>query len=86
MDFSFHEDDHKIKEMTEVWSRDHEVSFIERKFIKEFNGNEGGHGKPWPVIFLILWLSSRKEKKTSGKSTLVVFLYSISDNPSSRND
>ena len=59
-------------EITEVTSRDRKVSFIasyhpprfmSRKFTKEVNGNEGGHGKPWPVIFLILWLSSWKEKK-----------------------
>ena len=89
VDFSFHEDNHKVKEMTEVTSRDHEASFIEsyhpprfmsRKFIKEVNGNEEGHGKPWAVISLILWLSLWKEKSTSGKYTLVVFLYSISDN------
>ena len=94
VDFSFHEDNHKIKEMTEVTSRDHEASFIEsyhpprfmsRKFI-EVNGNEGGHGKPWAVISLTLWLSSWREKSTSGKSTLVVFLYSISDNPPSKNN
>ena len=83
VDFSFHEDNHKVKGMTEVMSRDHEACFIEsnhparftsRKFIKEVNGNEGGHGKPWTVISLTLWLSSWKEKSTSGKSTLVVFL------------
>ena len=95
VDFSFHEENHKVKEMTEVTSRDHEASFIEsyhpprfmsRTFIKKVNGNEGGHGKLWAVIFLTLWLSSWKEKSTSGKSTLVVFLYSISDNPRSKND
>ena len=99
VDFSFHEDNHKVNEMTEhfseVTSHDHEASFIEsyhpprfmsRKFIKEVNGNEGGHGKPWTVISLTLWLSSWKEKSTSGKSTLTVFLYSISDNPRSKND
>ena len=95
VDFSFHEDNHKVQEMTEVTSRDHEASFIEsyhpprfmsRTFIKKVNGNEGGHGKLWAVIFLTLWLSSWKEKSTSGKSTLVVFLYSISDNPRSKND
>ena len=56
VDFSFHENNRKVKEMTEVTSRDHEVCFIEsnhpprfmsRKFIKEVNGNEGGHGKSW---------------------------------------
>ena len=66
VDFSFHEDNHKVKEMTEVTSRYHEASFIEtyhpprfmsRKFIKEVNGNEGGHGKswksfPWPYGYL----------------------------------
>ena len=95
VDFSFHENNHKVKEMTEVTSRDHEACFIEsnhpprfmsRKFIKEVNGNEGGHGKPWAAISLTLWLSSWKEKSTSGKSTLVVFLYFISDNPRSKND
>ena len=63
VDFSFHEDNHKVKEMTEVTSRDHEASFIEsyhpprfmsRIFIKEVNGNEGGHGKPWAIISLTL--------------------------------
>ena len=95
VDFSFHEDNHKVKEMTEVTLREHEASFIESyhpprfmsiKFMKEVNGNEGGYGKPWAVISLTLWLSSWKEKSTSGKSTLVVFLYSISDNPRSKND
>ena len=95
VDFSFHENKHKIKEMTEVMSRNHEASFIEsyhpprfmsRKFIKEVNENEGGHGKPWTVISLTLWLSSSKEKSTSGKSTLVVFLYFSSDNARSKND
>ena len=66
VDFSFHENNHKVKEMTEVTSRDHEACFIEsnhpprfmsRKFIKEVNGNEGGHGKswksfPWPYGYL----------------------------------
>ena len=91
----FREDNHKFKEITEVTSRVDEVPLIEscypprfmsRKFIKEVNGNEGGHGKPWAVIFLTLWLSSSKEKSTSSKSTLVVFLYFISDNPRSKND
>ena len=59
--------------MTEVTPPDHEASFIEsyhppifmsRKFMKEVNGNEGGHGKPWAVIYLTLWLSSYKEKFT----------------------
>ena len=95
VNFSFHEDNQKVKEMTEVTSRDNEASFIEsyhpprfmsRKIIKEVNGNERGHGKPWAVISLPLWLSSWKEKSTSGESTLVVFLYSISDNPLSKND
>ena len=63
VDFSFQEDNHKIKEMTEVTSRDHEASFtksyhppkfMSRKFIKEVNGNEEGHGKPWTVISLTL--------------------------------
>ena len=61
MDFSFHEDKHKVKEMTEVTSRDHKVSFIEsyhpprfmsRKNMKEVKGSEGGHGKPWTFISL----------------------------------
>ena len=61
MDFSFHEDNHKVKEMTEVASRDHKASFIEsyhpprfmsRTNIKEVKGNEGGHGKRWAVISL----------------------------------
>ena len=95
VDLSFDEDNHKFREMSEVTSRDHEAPFIEsyhpprfisRKFIKEVNGNEGGHGKPWALIFLILWLSSWKEKSTSGKSTLVVFLYSISDNSRPKKD
>ena len=80
VDFSFHEDNHKFKEMTEVTSRDHEASFIEsyhpprlmsRKIIKEVKGNVGGQGKPWAVISLTLWLSLWKEKSSSGKSTLV---------------
>ena len=59
VNFSFHEDNHKVKEMTEVTSHDHEASFIEsyhspiftsRNFLKEVNENEGGHGKPWTVI------------------------------------
>ena len=88
--FSFHEDNHKVKEMAEMTSREHEASFIEsyhpprfmsKKFMKEVNGNEGGNGKPSAVISLTLWLSSWKEKFTSGKSTLVAFLYSISGNP-----
>ena len=29
VDFSFHADDHKVKEMTEEMSRDHEAFFIE---------------------------------------------------------
>ena len=95
VDFSFHEDNHKVKEMTEVMSHDHEASFIEsyhpprfmsRKNINKVKGNEGGHGKPWAVTSLTLWLSSWKEKSTSVKSTLVVFLYSISNNPQSKND
>ena len=95
VDFYFHEDNHKVKEMTEVTSHDHEASFIEsyhpprfmgRKYIKEVNGNEGEHGKPWAVISLTLWLSSWKGKPTSGKSTFVVFLYFVSDNPWSKND
>ena len=49
---------------------------MSRKFIEEVKGNEAGHGKPWAVISLTLWLSSWKEKSTSDKSTLVVFLYS----------
>ena len=64
MDFSFHKDNHKVKEITEVTSRDHEASFIEsyhatrfmsRKNIKELKGNEGDHGKPRAVISLTLW-------------------------------
>ena len=95
MDFSFDEDNHKVKEMTEVTSRDYEAYFIASyhpprfmniKSIKEVNGNEEGQGKPWAVISLTLWFSSWKEKYTSGKSTLVVFLYSISDKPRSKND
>ena len=95
VDFSFHDDNHKVKEMTELTSRDHEASFIEsyhpprlmsRKVIKEVKGNEGEHGKPGAVISLTLLLSSWKEKSTSGKSTLMVFLYSNSDNPRSKND
>ena len=48
VDFSFYEDNHKVKEITEVTSRDHEASFIEsyhptrfmsRKNIKEVKGN-----------------------------------------------
>ena len=42
--------------------------------MREGKGNPGSYS-------LTLWLSSWKEKSTSGQSTLVVFLYSISDNP-----
>ena len=81
--------------MTEVAPRDHEISFIQsyhpprymtRTNIKEGKGNEGGHRKPWEVISLTLWLPPLKEKSNSGISTLEVFLYSISDNPWSKND
>ena len=64
----------------------HPPRFMRRKNIKEVKVNEGGHGKPWAVISLTLWLSSWKEKSTSGKSFHVVFLYSISDNTRSKND
>ena len=83
MDFSFQEDNHKVKEMNEVTPHNHEASFIEsyhpprfmsRKNIKEVKGNEGEHGKLCALISLTLWLSSWKEKSTSGKSALVVFL------------
>ena len=60
VDFSFHEDNHKVNEMTEhfseVTSHDHEASFIEsyhpprfmsRKFIKEVSGNEG---RAWQTL------------------------------------
>ena len=76
--------------MTEVTSRDHEISFIQsyhppiymtRTNIKEDKGNEGGYLKPWEVISLTLWLPSLKEKSNSGKSTLEVFLYSIQITP-----
>ena len=52
--------------------------------MKKVKGNEGGYGEPWAVISLTLWLSSWKEKSLSGKSTLVIFLYPISDNPSQK--
>ena len=95
MDFSFDKYNRKVKEMTKVTSGDHDASFIEsyrppryisRKNMKEVKGNEGGRRNPWAVISLTLWLSSWKEKFTSGKSTHVVFLYSISDNAQSKND
>ena len=91
-DFSFHEDNHKVKEITEVTSCNHEVPFIEtyhpprfmsRKIINKVKGNDGGHGELWAVISLTIQLTSWKEKSNSGKSTL---LCSISGNPWSKND
>ena len=72
-DFSFHEDNHKVKEITEVTSCNHEVPFIEtyhpprfmsRKIINKVKGNDGRHGKLWAVISLTIQLNYLHGKKS----------------------
>ena len=70
MNFSFHDDNHKVKEMTEVVSRDHKASIIESDHPPRFMSR-----KISKRYMVHLWYNCKLERYKSGWIHTNAFVY-----------